>query len=179
MDLPHKRSSNPAHKVQRLSPRVKMALRAYLTGAVRTKKEAAEVFGVTREYLSMVNRSPAGRELEHRVDGKIEDQALDTSKLLSLLSKEAVLTTAAIMRKGDKEENRLRAAIDLADRGPETSKIQKHQVESVTLTGKDVKELAAAMVQAARLKEQFAEATEGNFDKTKFIQPERAEDSSG
>lgn len=170
--MEHRRSNrNPALDVVNIGPRVKMALRLWLSGTVRSKKEAAQIVGVHPAYLGPVSKSPGGQAFIRDQEAKIDEKSLDTNVLLQRLSREAVLETAAIMRAGQSEANRLRAAIDLADRGPETSKIQKHQVEAITLSSKDAKELAAAMVAAAQLKQKFAEATEGNYDKTKYIPP--------
>jgi DNA-directed RNA polymerase specialized sigma subunit len=44
-----------------LNPRVKMALRMYAFGAVRTLTEAAEVCDLSVSYLSQKKNSPAGK----------------------------------------------------------------------------------------------------------------------
>lgn len=152
-------------KRQRLSPRIRIALEAYARGDVKTLKKAAELVGVTPTALSQAKATPAGMSVIDQVERAVSDKSLSTSVLLEKLSRAAVEEIAGIMTKGEKEENRLRAAIDLADRGGETSKVHKAQVTGVTLSSEDARAIAESMVKAARLRAKYAEAAEGNFDR--------------
>ena len=68
------------------------------------------------------------------------------------LGRKAVQKLAHLMEWSGQEAIQLRAAIDLADRSPETQKVQKHQVESFSLSGKDAKEIAVEVIKKQRNK---------------------------
>lgn len=61
------------------------------------------------------------------------------------------------------EKIQLDAAKDILDRNPETSKTRKVQVESLSLTGRDVQSLAAALTRGAELKQLYAQAAVGDY----------------
>lgn len=155
----------PAYSIQKLSPKVKLAIRAYHSGAVKTVKEAAEIAQIHPQYLSQLMSSPVAKEYIMEFDAKQEEKIISTTALLEKLSRDAVHTMANLMRNSSNENIILKAAQDLMDRGPETSKIQKHQVESFTLSGKDAKEIAAALVASSSLKDKFPAAVEGDYIK--------------
>lgn len=150
----------------RLSPRVKLALRMYAYGACRTLTEAADAVGLNIGYLSIMHNSAPGQEFMKAADAIIADKALEGSALLDQLGRRALEVTASIMENGLKEENRLRAAIDITDRSPTYSKVQKHQVEAITLTGKDAKALADALVAGRSVHEAYRPlVSDGDFNR--------------
>lgn len=150
---------------RRLSPRVKMGLQIYASGAAKTVKEAAEIVGLSQVHLGNVKNLGGGQELIDRMQGKIEDAAVNTSALLRSLGVEAVHKLAALMRTAGSENIQLAAAKDLADRSPETSKTQKIQVDSFSINGEDAKHLAEAMIRAQQSREVWSGQTQGDFVK--------------
>lgn len=155
----------PAYSIQKLSPKVKLAIRAYVSGAVKTQIEAAAIAQITPQYFSQLLSSPVAKEYILEFDSKQEEKIIDTTVLLEKLSRDAVHVMANLMRHSANEQVVLKAAADLMDRGPQTSKIQKHQVESFTLSGKDAREIAAALVASSSLKDKFPSATQGDYIK--------------
>lgn len=147
-----------------LSPRMRMALRMYAFGAVPTLSAAAEAVGVSLPALSMKKNSPAGQAYMQSVQQILDDKTASTSQILSQLGRKAIEVIAERMEKTDDPKLQLRAAIDLADRAPETSKVQKLQVESFTIAGKDAKAIAQAMVEASSVKEEYKALMSGNHD---------------
>ena len=150
---------------RRLSPRVKMGLQIYASGAAKTVKEAAEIVGLTSVHLGNVKNIGGGQELIERMQDKIEDAAINTSALLQSLGVEAVHKLAKLMRTAGSENIQLAAAKDLADRSPETSKTQKIQVDSFSINGEDAKHLAEAMIRARESREVWSGQTQGDFVK--------------
>jgi len=97
----------------------------------------------------MSNLNPETRRIIGDVHSMIADETVATSKVLQTLSRKALGKLANLMD-SDNENISFRAAQDLADRGPETQKTQRIQMDSLTLTGEDAKALAAAMVESSR-----------------------------
>ena len=95
----------------------------------------------------------------------IQQTALTTSALIEKLSRRAIEVIATQMEDASSEGLRLKAAIDLADRGSETSKVHKHQVESFTLASEDARVIAESMVAAASVRQANAALRHENFDK--------------
>lgn len=155
----------PAYSIQKLSPKVKLAIRAYHSGACKTQKEAAAIGQITPEYFSQLMSSPVAKEYIMEFDAKQEEKIIDMTQLLDHLAKQAVHTMASLMRNSSNENIILKAAQDLMDRGSATSKIQKHQVESFTLSGKDAKGIAEALVSSASLRDKFPAAAVGDYIK--------------
>lgn len=150
---------------QRLSPRVRMALRMYAYGGVDTLSQAAEACGLNNAYLGLVMNSKPGQEFMESAEKILADKALDGAMLLDKLGRRALEVTAKIMENGLKEENQLRAAIDLSDRSPTFSKVQKHQVEAITLGGRDVERLAEALARGRDVHETFAHLATENYNR--------------
>lgn len=148
-----------------LRPRARMALRLYVHAAVPNLTQAAKAVGLNPRYLAKVSRSQAGQEFMKTAHELINDTALDTNQLIQKLSRRAIEVIGTTMEDASSEALRLKAAIDLADRGPETSKIQKHQVESFTLGSADAKAIAESMVQAAALRQRHSNLEHENFDR--------------
>lgn len=148
-----------------LSPRIRMALRMYANAAVPTLQAAAEAVGISYVHLTLMAKSPAGQEFMANAHEIISQKAIETNVLIQQLGRRALEVIAGQMEDASSEALRLKAAIDLADRSPETSKIQRHQVESFTLDGKDAKAIAEALVQGRSVRDQFAHLATENFDK--------------
>ncbi len=147
-----------------LSPRARMALRMYAHGAVKSIKEAAEIVGMNSSYLTIIaNGTPAKTMLES-TQQILDDKAMETSVFLNKLGRRGVEVIAGLMENAGSESLQLKAAVDLADRAPDFSKIQKHQVESFTLSGKDVAALAAAIAEGKEVQHEFKQLTTGNHD---------------
>lgn len=148
-----------------LQPRVRMGLRLFVHCAVPTLREAAEAVGLSPVYLHKMSRTRAGIEFMETAHAMIQQTALTTSALIEKLSRRAIEVIGTTMEDASSEALRLKAAIDLADRGPETSKIQKHQVESFTLGSEDARLIAASMVSAAAVRQANADLVHNNFDR--------------
>jgi hypothetical protein len=145
-----------------------MAARLYGSGACPTKKAASAAAGLHPNYLSMMTAPKNGNELAKRlvtdVDVMIQDQTVNMSRVLSILGRRAIGSIDQLRRESSNENIQLKASIDLADRAPETQKIQRLQVEALHIGASDAKALAAAMVESAANREQhkqhFAEGGE-------------------
>lgn len=149
--------------VQKLSPRARMALRAYATGAA-TQKEAAESAGLHPAYGTQLANSAAGQAYIKELSEQLDQRSLDLTAVLEKLSQKALIRMAQFMESGS-DAIAFKATQDLLDRGPRTTKVQKVQTESFILNGQDAKALAEAMVAGAGLSSQFPEAATGNFVK--------------
>lgn len=134
--------------------------------------EAAKAMDLNPAYLSIMKNSLPGSEMLDHTDRAMEDKLLTTQDLLVKLGRRAVENLSSLMEDDPSSKIRLEAAKDLADRSPETSKIQKHQVESFTLTGHDVQALAEALASGRSVQDQFAHLRTGNYNQI-------AETSSG
>ena len=149
------------------SPRLRMAARLYASGAVKTKKEAAEAFDLDPVYFYHMTSPNIGNETMRRihddVDSAIQDETISMSRVLSLIGRKAVGKLYGIMRDGQSEMLQFKAAQDLADRSPETSKTLKIESANITLSGADAKELAESLVMSAKARVKFQEAAEGDF----------------
>jgi len=154
--------SNPlragAFRDIKASPRVKLAARLYATGACKTKCEASTTAGLHPNYLTMLtsdkNGSTEVKRLISDTDAMLENEAIEETVILKKLGRLGLKTLAQLLH-SDNQHVRFKAAQDLADRSPMTAKTQKLQVESVTLTGQDVKELAAALTEAHKQSERY------------------------
>ena len=152
-----------------ISPRVKLAARLYATGAVPTKKEAAEAAGLNPGYFSVVTQpdhpkfNPAAGKLMDEIDQALHDKSIQTSALLELLGREALVKMRDLMKDDGNKAIQFKAAQDLLDRAPETSKIQKHAVAGFSLAGEDAKQIAAALVQAAHVRAVVGDSVLGDI----------------
>lgn len=140
-----------------LSPRVRMALRMYVNAAVPSLSEAARVVGISYGHLALCARSPAGRQFMATAHEIINDKAAATNVLIEKLGRRALEVIGQTMEDASSEALRLKAAIDLADRSPETAKSQKLSLEAFTLAGKDAQLLAQALVEGKEVEARFAE----------------------
>ena len=104
------------------------------------------------------------RELERKID----NGTVQMSTAMQELGRRGLVKIAEMMESDAvKDELRLRAAIDLADRSPETSKTSKISIEGdITLREGDAKRLIQALVEASTADEKFAaEVSEGDYIK--------------
>jgi len=154
-------------RVKPLSPRLRNAVRLYASGIVPTKKAAALAVGLAPSTFYQVScqvvNDPGVKSMFTSVDQLVQDETIDTRRLIEIMSRQAIGKIGNLMNGAAKEEVQFMAARDLADRGQETSKIQRMQVESFTLSGKDVAGLRESMVEAARVKAANAELADGDF----------------
>lgn len=148
---------NPLAQIEP-TPRVRNAVRLYATGAVRSKRAASIAAGLHPQYLTMLTSPNGGSEpvkrLMNDIDKMLEDKTVDMSRVMEIVSRRAVGKIAHLMESSN-ENVALKAAQDLADRGPDTSKTQKVQVESFSLGDAAARELAAAMVESAKAREKY------------------------
>ena len=157
------RLQNAARDVRTVSPRVRMAARLYASAAVPTKKAAASAVGITPMWLNlMAKHNEETKRLISDVDTQIMDQSVEMSSVLRVIGREAIKRIRGLMS-SESEGVSLKAAIDLADRNPETSKVQRHEIVSAHISSEDAKELARSLVEAANVRLQFEEVAQGNI----------------
>src|SRR5580765_1494775 len=158
----------PASQRKTLRPRVRTAMRLVLTGATRTQAEACRVVGLDQAYLSAVKRSPVVAAYIRRLEAQLDQIAINMSAAVQELGRRGLLKIAAFMESDQvKDELRLRAAMDLADRSPETSKTSKLSIEGdLTIREADANRLIAALVEASQADEKYArEVSAGDYIK--------------
>lgn len=135
------------------------AARLLASGAVGTKREAALAVGMHPSYFSLVTRpgnryhQPEVTRVMDEIEQAIINKSVDLSAGLQMLGREALLRMRSLMNNSQNEAIVVKAAADLLDRSPETSKIHKHQVAAFSVSGDDAKLLAAAMVRSAEVRE--------------------------
>lgn len=113
------------------------------------------------------------------IDSAIADTSLSTTALIERLSRRAVEVIGRTMEDGSSESIRLKAAIDIADRGAETSKVQKHQLESFSITSGDARAIAEAMVAGASVRKRFAAEVQNDFDRVGMAEVAAGKSSEG
>lgn len=148
-----------------LRPRVRMALRMYALSAVPTLSAAAEACGISLPYLSLSAHSPAGKAYMQTVQQILDEKSISTTDLLNKLGRRAIEIIGGLAEDGSSPTIQLKAAIDLADRSPETSKTTKVQVDSFSLSGKDARLLAESIVQGRSVHERFGREVLENVDR--------------
>lgn len=150
---------------RKISPRLRMAAKLYHSGIAKTLGEAAKMASLAPATLYAMNISD-NEEFNRicTVADKERDIATgDISLVLQRLGRNALTTIEELRAKSESESIRLKAAIDLADRSPETSKITKLQVASLSMDGKDVESLTKALVEAEHVRAKYAEVATGDF----------------
>jgi hypothetical protein len=152
-------------RIKRLSPAAKLALKSLVLGVAKNNKEAAVVSGLHPAYVGILKNTDVGKEFMSQGESKMDEKLLETSQLMDLLGREALMKMGGLMRFSGDENIILRASADLMDRAPATQKVQKHRVESFTISSSDAKEIARAMVESARERERFDSAARGDFVK--------------
>jgi len=151
-----------------LRPRVRTALRLVLSGATRTQGEAARIAGLHQAYLSGVKRSPIVQAYIRKLEAQMDAQTINMSAAMQELGRKGLLKIAEFMESEQvKDELRLRAAMDLADRSPETSKTSKLSIEGdLTIRQGDANRLIEALVEATQADERYArEVSQGDYVK--------------
>lgn len=152
---------------RKISPRVRLAAKYYNSGIAKTLGEAAKLAGLHPGTLYAMNVS--GNEEYNRISGEAAKNADiatgEISIVLQRLGRNALQTIEELRAKSDSESIKLKAAIDLADRSPETSKIQKMQVATISLEGKDIAALTRSLVEAAEVQGRFSEMATGDYVK--------------
>ena len=141
-----------------------MAARLYASGAVPSKRAACRAVGLNEHYLSILSAS-GNREvntLMSQVDREIEDETVALSRVLALVSREAAKRMRELIQ-SDNEHVALRASSDVLDRNPESSKTFKASVTTWSLDSEDARALAKALVDGAKIKEQFLPVASTNF----------------
>lgn len=149
-----------------LSPRVKLATRLYNSGLAKTKGEAADMAGLARSVFYTVSITDVKvASLATQVQKELEDETIDAAKLIKRLGRRGLGIVAEIAENPlNKSETRLKAAQDLADRSPETSKIININARVETPLSEDqIATLRRGMIEAAALREKFAEAANGSY----------------
>lgn len=142
-----------------------MAARLYATSAVKTKKEACEAAGMNPNGLSY--RRWMDKRLDiylAQIEKQITDGTVDMSQVIQRLGRKAMLNIADLGENAQKEDVRLRANIDLADRSPETAKTHKLQLETdVRMRPEDIARLQATLAESAAARQSYAAAAEGDY----------------
>ncbi len=157
--------SSPARPLTTVRPSmpVRNALRLYVSGACKTKKDASTAAGLHPNYLTMLT-GPNGSEPVKRVMSEMEealmDRTLDMSHLIEFLGRKALLKIGELSE-SQNERIALDAAKDLLDRSPETQKVQRLQVDSFTISSHDAQEIARALVESAEGAKEYASAIDG------------------
>lgn len=147
---------NPLRNVKP-SPRVRQALWLFQSGACKSRREASAAAGLHPNYLTMLmNGSEPTKRLANQIQEQIESEATDMSVVLQRVGRLAVSKLVRLMDEGS-ESIQFQAAKDLADRSPETQKTQRLEVEGLSLAGRDAKQIAEALVEAAQAQERFAD----------------------
>ena len=139
-----------------------MGLKLYVSGAVKTQREAAAAVGVTAQSISNARRSLTGKSFEKGFDTEVTERSMSLSAVIAALSVKALDVMEEQITNGSSEDIRFKAAKDILDRNPETSKTNKIQMESFTLTGRDAKELAAALAEGRILQPMDMQAMTGD-----------------
>ena len=164
---PSTRAVYDSMRKREISPRLRAAHRLYSSGAVPSKRAAAEAVGLHPQYYYLMSSPQVGnpglRLLRDEIDEAIQDKTIDMSRVLTMIGRKAIQSLYEIMQMSDSEGLRLKAAQDLADRSPETSKTIKHAVANINISGADARDIAAALVSSAKAREEFAHVAEGDF----------------
>lgn len=153
----------------RCIPRIRHAARLYASGAVKTKQEAALAVGVNPSYFNVVTQPGHARSnpkiiaLMDQIEQSIHDKTVSLSSVIESVSREAVTEMRTLLKNSNNEAIRLKAASDILDRNPETSKTQKHQLSSFSLGSEDAKALAAALVKSAEAQRLYGSQVHGDF----------------
>lgn len=157
------------------SPRLKTAIRLHATGAAKSKKQAAEMAGISYGQMAVMTAPSAGNEkvsnLYENVDQLLNDKAIDLSTLKRRLAEEGLRTAGRLMVHSGKDEVQLRAALELMDRHEDTARITKTQIEAPKITEGDAKLLAEALVQAAEARRRHMHVAVGDYVKVDVEKP--------
>lgn len=157
------------HNGATLTPRVKHACRLYASAAVATKEEAAEAVGLNPTYFNVITNPnhkrsmPEAIALIDEIQQRIEDKTVELSSVVQLVAREALQEVRSLMKNSQNEAIKLKAASDILDRNPDTSKTQKIQASSFSLSGEDAQQLSAALVAAANAQKAMGAPITGDY----------------
>ena len=102
-------------------------------------------------------------DLVQEIDEMVRDETVSMARVLQKAGRRAIGKIVHTMEKSSSEGLQFKAAQDLADRAPETSKTQKVAVASFSIDGADVKELAAVLAEAGRIRAEYAPHAHQDF----------------
>jgi len=127
-------------------------------------KAAGAAVGISPQAVSdALRHSPLAMQYAEQLQQAIHAKVVDLSVVIERMSTKAVARIGMLIDTASKEDVQLRAAQDILDRNPTTSKTRRVQIESLSLTGKDVEALTKAMTSGAGLREEFEIAATGDF----------------
>lgn len=115
-------------------------------------------------FQALCRRNQHVKVMLEQFHRELTERSISATALITSFQIPAVKEIARIMEHGATDAIKLKAAIDLADRGPETSKIQKHQVESLTISDAEASNIRRAMIEAAKLRAMEIAVTNDNFE---------------
>lgn len=174
--LGHSAQSLTSHRGT--SPRVRHAIFLHEAGIVKTKSAAARAVGLSPDTL--YNRSMPGLNedtlspIREEAQAHVASRMLNVRSLLDQLSVRAVQKLGQLMETGEKEETQLRAAIDLADRGTETAKIQKVEI-APTLSAAAIEALREGLRESRLATQEHAGLLSGDLVRVQDDRPAVAE----
>jgi hypothetical protein len=103
-----------------------------------------------------------------KIEAQMDAGSVQMSTVIQELGRKGLVKIALMMESDEvKDELRLRAAMDLADRSPETSKTSKLSIEGdLTIREGDAQRLIQALVEASQADEKYArEVSQGDYIK--------------
>lgn len=143
----------------RLSPKTRIA--ASLIGAGMKVKDAADMMGVRKEYLSILrSKNPEFRGAVTQTTNAIIEATSDPAEMIRRLCGPAVQKLQFLMENADREETVLKAAESVLDRGG-YGKEQKITSQSLHVTTSDILALTTAIVESARIRQEYADHAAG------------------
>lgn len=146
-----------------MSSPVKRALRSYASGEHKSIRAAARAHGISVNWLNIMSNTTGGQSVINETMDLVRDKSISVEALIERLGRRGIEVIANTMENAKSDELRFKAAQDLADRAPKTSKTQKIQSDAPVIAGRDLRMLAEALVVGASLKERYAEAAQGNY----------------
>lgn len=100
-------------------------------------------------FIALTNESKPVRDMLNKIQAMIDDETVDESVIIKKLGRHAIGKLAELME-SNSEAIALKAAQDLADRAPATSKTHKIEMHGLMIGSGDAKELARALVEASQ-----------------------------
>lgn len=147
-----------------LRPRARAAIQLWATAGAPTQKAAAAAVGLTEASLSLsLRHSMEAQALVSDLQSAVQSKVIDLSKVIELMSGRALEVIGNLMTQADKEDVRLKAAQDVLDRNPITSKTRRIMVEPLSLAGRDISVLARALSAGKGLELEFPSAALADF----------------
>jgi hypothetical protein len=146
---------------RKLSPRVRL----YGSGIAKTMEEASRLANLNPMTLYGMNaaNNPEFKRLVGLAEEHRDIATGDISIVLQRLGRKALDTINRLREDAESEAVQLKAAIDLADRSSETSKIQRHAIATISIEGEDVERLTKTLVESASVRVEYAHLASGDF----------------